>query len=131
MCFFFFSSRRRHTRWPRDWSSDVCSSDLACLLLEGDEAIAEVTLTWAAHRRETSFRLIGERGEIAGDESEVRLFADGAQTIAHPGGLSGDSSHSDWYAPLFADFLGQVRDGAGDPRDVEEAVYVARVIECA
>src|SRR5207253_5973649 len=28
LCFFFFSSRRRHTRWPRDWSSDVCSSDL-------------------------------------------------------------------------------------------------------
>src|SRR5690625_8005581 len=28
-CFcFFFPSRRRHTRWPRDWSSDVCSSDL-------------------------------------------------------------------------------------------------------
>src|SRR5207253_8127969 len=27
-CIFFFSSRRRHTRWPRDWSSDVCSSDL-------------------------------------------------------------------------------------------------------
>src|SRR2546429_1573951 len=31
--FFFFSSRRRHTRCSRDWSSDVCSSDLfaACL----------------------------------------------------------------------------------------------------
>src|SRR5699024_11865684 len=30
MCvfFFFFSSRRRHTRSKRDWSSDVCSSDL-------------------------------------------------------------------------------------------------------
>src|SRR2546429_1279408 len=27
-CFFFFSSRRRHTRCSRDWSSDVCSSDL-------------------------------------------------------------------------------------------------------
>src|SRR6266568_7267456 len=26
--FFFFSSRRRHTRWNCDWSSDVCSSDL-------------------------------------------------------------------------------------------------------
>src|SRR5690606_40580696 len=25
---FFFSSRRRHTRFSRDWSSDVCSSDL-------------------------------------------------------------------------------------------------------
>src|SRR5437868_13178327 len=29
--FFFFSSRRRHTRSKRDWSSDVCSSDLAHL----------------------------------------------------------------------------------------------------
>src|SRR5437762_10924108 len=31
MChvFFFFSSRRRHTRYIGDWSSDVCSSDLA------------------------------------------------------------------------------------------------------
>src|SRR5690348_17441653 len=27
---FFFSSRRRHTRWTGDWSSDVCSSDLVC-----------------------------------------------------------------------------------------------------
>src|SRR6266566_9003147 len=29
LCFFFFSSRRRHTRLQGDWSSDVCSSDLA------------------------------------------------------------------------------------------------------
>src|SRR5260370_19691265 len=28
MLFFFFSSRRRHTRFKCDWSSDVCSSDL-------------------------------------------------------------------------------------------------------
>src|SRR5690606_17440833 len=28
ICVFFFSSRRRHTRFSRDWSSDVCSSDL-------------------------------------------------------------------------------------------------------
>src|SRR5690625_7671446 len=38
MCFlffiFFFSSRRRHTRWPRDWSSDVCSSDLHVEMLK-------------------------------------------------------------------------------------------------
>src|SRR5207247_1044809 len=32
--YFFFSSRRRHTRSTRDWSSDVCSSDLA----DGDAA---------------------------------------------------------------------------------------------
>src|SRR6266581_3839397 len=28
LAMFFFSSRRRHTRWTGDWSSDVCSSDL-------------------------------------------------------------------------------------------------------
>src|SRR5260370_10518151 len=28
LCVFFFSSRRRHTRFKCDWSSDVCSSDL-------------------------------------------------------------------------------------------------------
>src|SRR5437870_5682829 len=31
---FFFSGRSRHTRWPRDWSSDVCSSDLQASQLE-------------------------------------------------------------------------------------------------
>src|SRR5690554_3158437 len=39
--FFFFSSRRRHTRCGRDWSSDVCSSDL---FVKIDE-IAERILT--------------------------------------------------------------------------------------
>src|SRR3712207_7617740 len=37
---FFFSSRRRHTRYWRDWSSDVCSSDLAEVYL-GLEATKE------------------------------------------------------------------------------------------
>src|SRR2546422_5280675 len=32
---FFFSSRRRHTRCSRDWSSDVCSSDLVLLVVGG------------------------------------------------------------------------------------------------
>src|SRR5690606_40304912 len=32
---FFFSSRRRHTRFSRDWSSDVCSSDLQQLEADG------------------------------------------------------------------------------------------------
>src|SRR2546428_6887020 len=35
---FFFSSRRRHTRSDRDWSSDVCSSDLAPFVRNGETA---------------------------------------------------------------------------------------------
>src|SRR5947209_10594072 len=41
--FFFFSSRRRHTRYWRDWSSDVCSSDLI------DEAPTATPVDSAAH----------------------------------------------------------------------------------
>src|SRR3712207_4769820 len=39
LCFFFFSSRRRHTRYWRDWSSDVCSSDLASLFTNAVEIL--------------------------------------------------------------------------------------------
>src|SRR2546430_13407118 len=49
--FFFFSSRRRHTRFDCDWSSDVCSSDLAsrkALRL----AIASATAAPALPRRQ-------------------------------------------------------------------------------
>src|SRR5689334_24505493 len=34
MVMFFFSSRRRHTRWNCDWSSDVCSSDLGAVAVQ-------------------------------------------------------------------------------------------------
>src|SRR5207253_3940914 len=43
---FFFSSRRRHTRWPRDWSSDVCSSDLA----NGSDIVAQLATTSIHHQ---------------------------------------------------------------------------------
>src|SRR3989440_8355381 len=50
--FFFFSSRRRHTRSDRDWSSDVCSSDLKASGLRDarayDSGVAVRTLTYSA-----------------------------------------------------------------------------------
>src|SRR5690625_6257283 len=50
--FCFFASRRRHTRWPRDWSSDVCSSDLAARttsdLWAGSHLLSR--LSWEAMR---------------------------------------------------------------------------------
>src|SRR5690625_7528435 len=43
----FFSSRRRHTRWPRDWSSDVCSSDLPLHFGMGEHTHADsVVVIW-------------------------------------------------------------------------------------
>src|SRR5256886_11601725 len=48
-CFFFFSSRRRHTRFDCDWSSDVCSSDLVSTE-EADDCIFGMVLLndWSA-----------------------------------------------------------------------------------
>src|SRR5690625_5574795 len=47
---FFFSSRRRHTIWPRDWSSDVCSSDLrwyaSALGIEPADALHAGVMDW-------------------------------------------------------------------------------------
>src|SRR2546426_7862304 len=45
--FFFFSSRRRHTRLQGDWSSDVCSSDLA--RARARERLAQVGLADREH----------------------------------------------------------------------------------
>src|SRR3989449_4619855 len=46
--FFFFSSRRRHTRCSRDWSSDVCSSDLESLAMMAEEGLDNI---FARHHR--------------------------------------------------------------------------------
>src|SRR3989454_9872925 len=46
--FFFFSSRRRHTRLQGDWSSDVCSSDLVAVLSRPDAGTTQAFLAIAA-----------------------------------------------------------------------------------
>src|SRR5690606_40060959 len=45
---FFFSSRRRHTRFSRDWSSDVCSSDLQPPTKDVDQVVAHSLFSDAA-----------------------------------------------------------------------------------
>src|SRR5690625_4371010 len=55
---FFFSSRRRHTRWPRDWSSDVCSSDLA--IPPNDEDAIETAQQYVAAVAEDPEAMLAE-----------------------------------------------------------------------
>src|SRR5207253_6931714 len=74
--YYFFSSRRRHTRWPRDWSSDVCSSDLGsgwvCPALHHarQEAGLALRVTLRGHRDGVERRaddLDQERRHVHGD----------------------------------------------------------------
>src|SRR5438876_4975874 len=57
-CFFFFSSRRRHTRWTGDWSSDVCSSDLETVRDKKNPAVRQaLTQRVTRMRRIESLRM--------------------------------------------------------------------------
>src|SRR3712207_7521112 len=72
---FFFSSRRRHTRYWRDWSSDVCSSDLGQVVRVRAvaQAAVGVELREAVVQLGTEARLGPRRAELPGVErSEER-----------------------------------------------------------
>src|SRR2546422_11276138 len=78
--FFFFSSRRRHTRCSRDWSSDVCSSDLdrarpvivLAPILEVNADTMPATLQYDVADPRQPSRILGELGR---GRFTVRLVA--------------------------------------------------------
>src|SRR5260370_7471045 len=61
LSFFFFSSRRRHTRFKCDWSSDVCSSDL---LIHAAAALSWSAAEWIKNGRASALGAIS--GAVAG-----------------------------------------------------------------
>src|SRR5215471_5716 len=77
--FFFFSSRRRHTRSLRDWSSDVCSSDLLGLADELDLVVTRDDMR-ALKPDPDGWRVIAEHfGAVArgsGDPSDAVVVGD-------------------------------------------------------
>src|SRR3989442_12788571 len=101
--FFFFSSRRRHTRCGRDWSSDVCSSDLEGFTIAASEAreIAQIAKRTVISDDALSV-LVPLLEEIAGfGPSQIRaLFEDQGLVIQE-----WDRVRTDWLT---------IRDGAGD-----------------
>src|SRR3712207_2921718 len=75
---FFFSSRRRHTRYWRDWSSDVCSSDLMSVfegsrLLRG-QAGSKVTLTVIRGNAAEPHEVTLVREKLAGPSVTSRMI---------------------------------------------------------
>src|SRR5690606_40908536 len=72
---FFFSSRRRHTRFSRDWSSDVCSSDLSS---QTAKATDEISAHISAMQRATSDTVAAIQG-IGGTIGQISEIA---KTIA-------------------------------------------------
>src|SRR5947209_6457648 len=71
--FFFFSSRRRHTRYWRDWSSDVCSSDLAVASPKNIAGAERLARDIAHTEREIAYYL--DRLDVM-DEQMAKGFGD-------------------------------------------------------
>src|SRR5690606_41254736 len=75
--FFFFSSRRRHTSFSRDRSSDVCSSDLISLFLLSLSPFSHAAVyQWTDANGQTHF---GDRPPAKASSKEVRVNAAPAQ----------------------------------------------------
>src|SRR5206468_9284366 len=107
--FFFFSSRRRHTRSDRDWSSDVCSSDLPrqdrqrqFLISQGlalailawlqtlPEFAVEAVIAWQAgkdptktHLARSEERRVGKEGRCRWTRAPWRMTARGCVSGQH------------------------------------------------
>src|SRR2546427_10264957 len=85
--FFFFSSRRRHTRFDCDWSSDVCSSDLLRYLLDRFGGNLELALA-AYHAGETRVSRESRIPRISETQQYVRKVIRFYQSFSRDGGRS-------------------------------------------
>src|SRR2546430_9260478 len=78
--FFFFSSRRRHTRFDCDWSSDVCSSDLTMTTLEYNYRPPGTAMFSLGIQRQltqsvvASVQYVGSRGWDQSDDRQINTL---------------------------------------------------------
>src|SRR5436309_14593206 len=85
---FFFSSRRRHTRFSRDWSSDVCSSDLTAtvgVVVENVNDLFSIPLLLQYNPAVISVEDVRHGGFLSGGTQEIAIvhqhFKDNGQSI--------------------------------------------------
>src|SRR5207249_9690399 len=110
--YFFFSSRRRHTRSKRDWSSDVCSSDLD----PAHDRVGKIcgpdcqgTFAQPQHRQHLP------RADSRKDRHEKQLRADELRSAERVGGLNSGGGHSRRIAKN-----GQGDESIGDKEGVQQ-----------
>src|SRR5207245_6360716 len=90
---FFFSSRRRHTICYRDWSSDVCSSDLVIIAI----ALHARRVGHAPRRRRKRIHSLGRRSTIVGfPPSAVPNFAKSLTVVRSEERRVGKECRSGW-----------------------------------
>jgi predicted dehydrogenase len=105
--------------------------DTAGVLLEYPDRLATCFMTWAAHRRETRMRFIGEEGSIEWSGGELLLDRPGAGKERLDFSRELDkASYWRWFACLFQDFVA-VLDGRDAAPFLDDVIRVASVLERA
>src|SRR5690625_3128012 len=118
---FFFSSGRRHTSWPRDWSSDVCSSDLSDE--EGLTIFAQSGYR-SYDRQDTIFTSnVDEHGE-----KEANNFSARPGESEHQSGLTMDITTPDLNYDLTVEF-GETDEGKWVQQHASEFGFIIRYPE--
>jgi glycosyltransferase AglD len=102
--------------------------DTALVTLDYGHALANVRLSWAAQSRRIHFRFVGELGELVGDDDGLQIHAGTSEEVTFDKGMSQNSSHAEWYAPLFTGFVERVRANDTGSAALDEAVLVSRLI---
>src|SRR2546430_6672732 len=121
--FFFFSSRRRHTRFDCDWSSDVCSSDLASAAIGvAAAAVSQLELT-----RWVSYKLRGAGGAAGVLENPGRVLAT-ANALTTVGIICAAAAMPALLARTTPTVLGVFTIALGIPLLVSAAYLVPRVV---
>src|SRR5436189_2371745 len=125
---FFFSSRRRHTRYVGDWSSDVCSSDLISTV---DRLRATVEMLRSAYAGETATTPEGEPFRLAlvpERPPPIWIAALGPKATRLAGAIA-DGVLLNWCTPervarAREELAGGAAEGGRDPAEVTVGVYV-------
>jgi len=104
--------------------------DTAQILFEYPNRMATMFLTWAARRRETEIRFIGERGSITWSGGMLTLERDGqTESFDHTVDLD-KASYAKWFADLFRDFATTL-DTGDSARPMADIAQVAAVLEAS
>ncbi len=104
--------------------------DTAQILFSYPDRMATMFLTWAARRRETEIRFIGERGSITWSGGMLTLERDGqTESFDHTVDLD-KASYAKWFAGLFNDFATTL-DSGDSARPMADIAQVAAVLEAS
>lgn len=104
--------------------------DTASVIFEYPAAVARLGFTWASPVREITSRLVGSEGEIRVSDDRIVLARGGEEReLRFEAGMSANSSHSEWFVPLFQDFASRIESGNHSRDALEEAVASVRTLE--